>query len=130
MNDKANHWLTMSDYDITTAKAMLKTKRYLYVGYFCHLSVEKLLKAVIVANTNTLPPKIHDLPKLATIAGIFDDLLATEQQWLINLDPMNIAGRYSEYKDSIRKTLSPARCKTLLSETEAFVCMIKQKLGK
>ncbi len=36
MNDKVTYWVEMSDYDFDTAKAMLDTKRYLYVAFMCH----------------------------------------------------------------------------------------------
>ena len=35
MNDKVTYWIEMSDYDFDTAKAMLETKRYLYVAFMC-----------------------------------------------------------------------------------------------
>ena len=41
------NWIKTSDYDISTAKALFKAKRYVYVIFLCHLSVEKLLKAVV-----------------------------------------------------------------------------------
>ncbi|MGC9352319.1 MAG: HEPN domain-containing protein [Mariniphaga sp.] len=37
--------MELSDYDFETAKAMLETGRYLYVGFMCHQTLEKLLKA-------------------------------------------------------------------------------------
>jgi hypothetical protein len=36
MNDKIKYWLELSDYDFNTAKAMLNSKRFLYVGFMCH----------------------------------------------------------------------------------------------
>ena len=33
MNDNVTYWTELSDYDFETAKAMLETKRYLYVGF-------------------------------------------------------------------------------------------------
>ena len=45
MNDKVTYWIEMSDYDFDTAKAMLETKRYLYVAFMCHQTIEKMLKA-------------------------------------------------------------------------------------
>jgi len=41
MNDKAKYWIDIADYDIETAKAMLVSKRYLYVGFMCHQAIEK-----------------------------------------------------------------------------------------
>ena len=33
MEKKINYWIELSDYDLETAEAMLKSKRYLYVGF-------------------------------------------------------------------------------------------------
>jgi len=130
MSDKVDHWLSMCDYDMDTAKAMFKSKRYLYVGFFCHLIVEKALKAMIASVTDKAPPRIHDLSKLADRSGLLNDLSDIQKEWIENLTPLNIEGRYTEYKEAIRKTLSSENCKVLIAETEAFLCMIKQKLDK
>ena len=45
MDDKVIYWVEMSDYDIETADAMQATGRYLYVGFMCHQTIEKILKA-------------------------------------------------------------------------------------
>lgn len=41
MDDKVKYWVEMSDYDYDTAIAMLKTMRYLYVGFMCHQSMRR-----------------------------------------------------------------------------------------
>ena len=45
MNKRVTYWIEMSDYDFDTAEAMLRTGRYLYVGFMCHQTIEKALKA-------------------------------------------------------------------------------------
>ncbi len=45
MNKRIEYWVDLSDYDLETANAMLKSKRYLYVGFMCHLTIEKIFKA-------------------------------------------------------------------------------------
>lgn len=45
MTDKIKYWVEISDYDFETAQAMLATGRFLYVGFMCHLVIEKILKA-------------------------------------------------------------------------------------
>jgi HEPN domain-containing protein len=45
MDKKVKYWIEISEYDLLTAKSMLDTKRYLYVAFMCHQSIEKLLKA-------------------------------------------------------------------------------------
>jgi HEPN domain-containing protein len=47
--DSINNWIKSSNYDIRTAEHILRTGRYIYVLFMCHLSVEKLLKALYEA---------------------------------------------------------------------------------
>ena len=42
------YWKELADYDLDTAKAMLKSKRYLYVGFMCNQVIEKIFKAYYV----------------------------------------------------------------------------------
>ena len=41
-----NYWLKIANYDLKTAEAMLKSKRYLYVGFMCNQSIKKILKGI------------------------------------------------------------------------------------
>ena len=36
MDEKTEYWNEIAEYDIETAKAMLVSKRFLYVGFICH----------------------------------------------------------------------------------------------
>ena len=44
MDNKVKYWIDISDYDFETAKAMLDSKRFLYVGFMCHQTIEKIFK--------------------------------------------------------------------------------------
>jgi len=50
INNKTEYWLDIAHYDLVSAKAMLESKRFLYVGFLCHQTVEKCLKAFSVRN--------------------------------------------------------------------------------
>jgi len=130
MNDKTQYWLEMCDEDLLTAKAMLSARRLLWVGFLCHIIVEKALKAVIAEKTNDIPPRIHDLKSLAKRGEIASDLSSGQLDLLEQLNPLQIEARYPEYKDKISATLTLDICKKLLSDTEVFLCWIKQQLGK
>ena len=54
-NERVSYWIDVSDYDLETAQAMLATARYLYVGFMCHQTVEKLLKGHYVEMTGQTP---------------------------------------------------------------------------
>ena len=127
MNSKAQYWVDLADYDIETARAMLQTKRWLYVGFMCHQTAEKALKAII-ANGDAAPPKIHGLMKLALLGDIYDAMSEGQKDLLDTLDPLNIAARYPEKKAKLAAMLTPENCNTILSETEALLCWIKQQL--
>ncbi|GAI74786.1 unnamed protein product, partial [marine sediment metagenome] len=40
------NFIKSAEYDLNTAKFMLKSRRYIYVIFMCHLSLEKMLKAI------------------------------------------------------------------------------------
>ena len=130
MNERVQYWLNMVEYDIETAKAMLRTGRYLYVGFMCHQVMEKALKAVIARDCkdDEIPPKIHDLSKLAVQAKIFDLMSEEQQDFIDDLNPLNIEARYSEYKDEIAAGLTEKSCGVLIKGTEGLLCWIKEQL--
>ncbi|MDR1689444.1 MAG: HEPN domain-containing protein [Clostridiales bacterium] len=130
MPNKVEYWLDLCDYDLETAKAMQKTKRYLYVGFMCHQVAEKALKAVIAEKTEEMPPKIHDLNKLAKQGDILKDFSEQQLDLTETLTPLQIEARYPEYKDKIAQTLNKDNCLKLIKETEDFLCWIKKRLEK
>lgn len=128
MNEKVQYWLDVAIYDLDTAKAMLDTKRYLYVGFMCHQAIEKALKAIISNNSEAIPPKTHDLIKLAKSSGIYTNMSDEQIDFLYLLLPLNIESRYPSYKEELLAELSEDRCKSIIIETEALLIWIKQQL--
>ncbi|MBN1918828.1 MAG: HEPN domain-containing protein [Verrucomicrobia bacterium] len=70
MGKSADSWRQRAEYDLETARAMLDAGRSLYVLFCCQHAIEKALKALIVERTGELPPRIHNLPRLADAAGL------------------------------------------------------------
>ncbi len=60
----------------------------------CHLSVEKLLKALVVKVTNYYPPKTHNLLRLAEIAKL--ELKDEDTQLLQKLNQFQLDTRYPD----------------------------------
>lgn len=127
MNDKVKYWISIAEYDFETAEAMLKTERFLYVGFMCHQTIEKLLKAVIEKERiSDVPPKIHNLLRLANIANI---ALPDKYMKLISyLNPLNIEARYPSYKNNLTKILTKDRCQELLIQTREMKLWIEKEL--
>ena len=98
------------------------------MGFFCHLVAEKALKAAISEATDTVPPRTHDLHRLASLSGILDELNDEHLDLLDKLNPLQIEARYPEYKSKIASSMNKNYCTGLLEETEGLLCWIKQKL--
>ncbi|MCL2056344.1 MAG: HEPN domain-containing protein [Oscillospiraceae bacterium] len=130
MPDKTKYWLELCDDDLLTAEVLLEKQRLLHMGFFCHLVAEKALKAVIASQIDANPPHIHNLTTLASRSGVSPYLSENQLSLLEQLNPLQIEARYPEYKGSIAATLTYDRCRKIYSETEGFLCWIKQRLGK
>lgn len=120
-------WLDGAQYDVGTAEAMLNTGRYLYVGFMCHLAVEKSLKAMI-ANSGIFPPKTHDLLRLARVSFVDDEMTEGQKDFLEFLMPLNIEARYSEHREELSRKLNNKICEEILKKTEDFIAWIKARL--
>jgi HEPN domain-containing protein len=125
--DKVIYWIEITDYDLETAKAMLATGRWLYVGFMCCQVIEKILKAVI-AKDDILPPKIHDLGRLAEMGTIYTAMSDEQKTFLEKLQPFQIEARYPESRNKLSKQLNEQVCRELITSTEDMVLWIKSKL--
>lgn len=103
MDKRISYWLEISDYDFETAQAMLKSKRYLYVGFMCHQAVEKILKAYYVSLKNSQPKFTHRLTYLTESTGLENQLSDAQKLFIDELEPLNIKARYPTYKDKLFK---------------------------
>ena len=128
MDEKINYWLEIAEYDLTTAEALLKAERYLYVGFMCHQAIEKTLKAHYQLLKGKLPPKTHNILFLLKETALFDSLSDEQKAFTEMLLPMNIETRYPEYKDRLFKSLDREKCTKILHETREMHAWIKEKL--
>lgn len=128
MNEKVTYWIEMSDYDFDTAKAMLSTGRYLYVGFMCHQTIEKALKAYWSKVLEEPPLKIHTLSRLAERSGIDAEMTEDQLDFVDILEPLNIEARYPSYKERLMASLNNDRCQDILRQTDELRAWIKSKL--
>lgn len=91
-------WSVDSEDSLETALSLLDSKRYHHALFFCHLALEKIIKAHHVKAKNTLPLFIHDIVLLAKRA----DIAFSESQMLqlAEINGFNIRARYDDYKRS------------------------------
>lgn len=95
-NEIIKFWRDRAEDDRITAKTLLEAKRYSAVLFFVHLSIEKILKALIIEKTGKAAPYIHDLLSLAEVIEI--ELADDQKKLLREINTFNIAARYDDYK--------------------------------
>jgi HEPN domain-containing protein len=122
------YWMDIAEYDLDTAKAMLSTKRYLYVGFMCHQAIEKALKGYCVYKGIEKIPYTHNLLTLAQKSEIIAELDEEQLDFIDTIQPLNIEARYPESKKRLLETLSEDRCSKILKKTEGILRWLKAKL--
>lgn len=128
MDNKVTYWIEMSDYDLETANAMLLTGRYLNVGFMCHQTMEKILKAYWTNCLTEIPLKTHALSRLAERTGLDQELSEEQLDFIDQLEPLNIEARYPSYKERLMKSLTKEYCTRILEQTKELQLWIKNKL--
>lgn len=123
-----SYWNDLSDYDIVTAKHMFETKRYPYCLFLCHLSVEKILKALIVAKTRKHSPYSHNLVDLAKHTEI--EFSTDQKNLLADLTEFNLEARYPEWEKEFYKKATKNYTEKYFNQTVNFQKWLKKYLKK
>ena len=96
------YWLDSAEHDLETSITLYEAGKYDWALFIGHLVLEKALKSVFVKNNaNKIPPKLHNLVRLAEMS-----LVDTVDDKIILLDKINdfnIDVRYPEYKNEFYK---------------------------
>jgi HEPN domain-containing protein len=90
MSEISAYWIEIADYDLETAKAMLVSKRYLYVGFMCHQVIEKTIKAYYSSAKEDVPPYSHNLKSLAEKCELLPLFSEEQLDFIEELLPMNL----------------------------------------
>lgn len=118
------NWLKSADYDLKTAAFLLGNKRYLYVVFMCHLSLEKTLKAVLSEAFNELPPYTHNLSRLLELGGI---TLPEDMQSFVNaINLQSVPTRYPEDFTRLSKELDGKTASEYMRQTRRIIRWLRK----
>lgn len=117
------YWVKTGEDDLQSAAILISNKKILHGLFFCHLAIEKMIKAHIVKKTKTIPPKIHNLTFLLSNTALI--LTPEEKELLGILMIYQLEGRYPEYYPSVPKF---SDAKKYLKQTENLFQCLKNKL--
>ena len=125
MADASERWQAQAEYDLGVAELLYRQSVYRYCVFFCHLALEKQLKAILIELTGDEdPPRTHDLIELAALIGI--DLSAEYYDLMLGLSEQSVAARYPE--DSVY-LYNEERAASTLSQSKEVQEWLKSKIA-
>ncbi len=118
-----DYWKSSAEDNLETAVLLIESDKTIEGLFFCHLTIEKMLKALLVKSTNGLAPKSHKLLYLAEKSSV--ELSDEQKDFFGVLMQFQIEGRYPE-------TFPPKPQKKeaveLLNQTKQVAQWLAQKL--
>lgn len=112
-------WIDGAKDALDTAHKLYVSQKYHHALFFCHLAVEKALKAIYIRQQDKRPPYLHELPLLASKTSHQldnDQVIALD-----TINTFNIAARYQEEKQELYHRATPEYANHWISITEKIV---------
>ena len=91
-----DYWINSANHDLDVSETLFQSGKYDWCLFIAHLILEKILKAFYVKNIGKIPPRIHDLVRMANMAKIeFDE---DTLEFMDAVNTFNISTRYPDEK--------------------------------
>jgi HEPN domain-containing protein len=120
------YWLDGAAYDLETARSLLETKRFPYALFFGHLSLEKLLKALVVKATQQHAPYTHSLTLLASKTNL--EIPESILDQLAEFTEFHLESRYPDDKKEFYETCTEVFSHRKFKEMEDVYQWLIRKL--
>lgn len=121
----AKYWLTVSDYDWKIAQSLFKGRKYPYALFLTHLSVEKLLKGLLVKETKDQAPFTHNLTYLAGKLAL--EFSKEQIRLLEEMNDFNLEARYPDEQRKFYKKANKAFASHYQAEARKLREWLKEK---
>jgi HEPN domain-containing protein len=123
------YWKESADKDFEVAEGLAKLGHYAYALFFCHLALEKMLKAAYVARHKKHAPLTHNLVSLAQDAELAMTPLTTKDFAVIN--EFNVQTRYPDKKSQFYREFNTREyAKEYLAKTTRLLSWLKEQLNR
>ena len=124
--DAHNQWLEQAKYDLATAGDMLKAGRLYYVLFCCQQAVEKMLKAIYARKLEDVPPRTHQLVRMAEEIKL--ELSEEHKGFLRELSAYYIQSRYPDEMENMADGISVDLAKQVLERTEELIRWLRSTI--
>ncbi len=121
-----SYWLEAAEHDLEVSGSLFRTGKYDYCLFLCHLSLEKLLKALVASAIKDHPPFTHNLLYLAGKANL--ELSKGQIALLDQINKFNMEARYPEDLKAFYKKANRSYSKKYLEEGKEVWKWLRKKL--
>jgi len=118
-----DYWIHGAEDDMITAQLLIQERRTLHGLFFCHLVIEKAIKAHWVKKNNDVAPRSHNLINLSEEASLEFD--SDSHIFLGILMKYQLQGRYPDYSPILPDQY---RVEEYLTKTKEILQWLKMKL--
>ena len=121
------YWLASAENDLEAAHQLFLSAKYDWCLFISHLVVEKTLKAYFVyQNDNKIPPKTHNLLKIAELSHLW---LSEEQKLLLDeVNDFNLEVRYPEYRREFYKLCTKEFAEGYFRQIKEFTAWLTSQI--
>jgi HEPN domain-containing protein len=126
ISEMVDYWVKSSQEDLKTAIGLYRLERYHHCLFFCHLFVEKIIKALVVKVIGQPAPYGHKLSKLAKLTKV--SFSNRQLDLLDELTAFNIEARYNDYKLLFFRKATKEYTQEYLKKAKQIYLWLKKKL--
>lgn len=112
--------------DTKVAESLFRSRYYNHCLFFCHLFVEKILKAYFTREKDDTPPPTHDLLRLAKRTSLEAD--ESLEKDLEEITTFNIRARYNNIKREFYKKATKDYTSKWFKRSEEIYQWIKKQI--
>ena len=121
------YWINSAEHDLETSNTLYEAGKYDWALFIGHLVLEKLLKAFYVKNNdNKIPPKLHNLVRLAEESRL--EFNEDKKIILDKISDFNIEVRYPEYKNEFYKTCTKEFAEENINQIKMLYQWLKSQI--
>jgi HEPN domain-containing protein len=117
------YWINGAEDDLKTAGLLIREKRILHGLFFCHLVIEKAIKAHVVKTSGEVAPRSHNLIYLTEKTGL--ELDNETEIFLGILMKYQLQGRYPDYNPVLPDN---TKVNEYLEKTNTLLKWLKERL--
>ena len=96
ISKQVDYWKTSGEEDFAAAESLLEKDHLRHCLFLAHLAIEKMLKAHVTRQTKDVPPRTHNLVRLAGIANLKLD--SKQKEFLREFSIYQLEGRYPDFE--------------------------------